>query len=136
MGNREASGAWDPAGRRPILAAVFAIGVSSITVQLALMREMLGAFAGNELVMGVVLGNWLLLMGLGAWLARWVEPLASNPCPVTMNWRGANWHATVPRLRESAAVLCRFVTEGARPKAAEDCRTPRPRGPRGLAWIP
>ena len=131
MGNREASGAGDPAGRRPILAAVFAIGVSSITVQLALMREMLGAFAGNELFMGVVLGNWLLLMGLGTWLARWVEPRASSPCPVTMSWRGANRHATASW---SAAGLCRFATERARPKAAEACRTPKPRGPRNGPW--
>jgi spermidine synthase len=41
--------------------------------QLALMRELLAAFSGNELVLGVVLGNWLLLMGLGAWLGRAAE---------------------------------------------------------------
>ena len=34
------------------------------------MRELLCALTGNELVLGVVLGNWLLLMGAGAWLAR------------------------------------------------------------------
>jgi hypothetical protein len=38
--------------------------------QLALMRELLGAFAGNEMVLGVVLGLWLLLMGIGAWLGH------------------------------------------------------------------
>jgi spermidine synthase len=53
-----------------ILTAVFALGFSCILTQLALMREMLGVFAGNELVLGVVLGNWLLLMGLGASLGR------------------------------------------------------------------
>ncbi len=36
--------------------------------QLALMRELLAAFSGNEMVLGVVLGLWLLLMGVGAWL--------------------------------------------------------------------
>jgi len=36
--------------------------------QLALMRELLAAFSGNEMVLGVVLGLWLLLMGIGAWL--------------------------------------------------------------------
>lgn len=61
---------WD-AGRRPTLAAVFALGVSCVITQLALMREMLGVFAGNELVLGVALGNWLLLMGLGAAMGRW-----------------------------------------------------------------
>jgi spermidine synthase len=36
------------------------------------MREMLGVFAGNEMVLGVALGNWLLTMGLGAALGRWI----------------------------------------------------------------
>jgi spermidine synthase len=43
--------------------------------QLALMRELLGVFAGNEMVLGVVLGLWLLLMGIGAWLGRTSERL-------------------------------------------------------------
>ena len=42
------------------------------------MREMLCVFAGNELVLGIVLGNWLLLMGVGAWLARWASPRLSR----------------------------------------------------------
>ena len=64
---------------RLVLPAVFALGVSCVMTQLALLREMLCVFAGNELVLGVVLGNWLLLMGLGASLGRWAgrvkEPL-------------------------------------------------------------
>jgi spermidine synthase len=43
------------------------------------MREMLGVFAGNELVLGVALGNWLLLMGLGASLARWCRRWRRSP---------------------------------------------------------
>jgi spermidine synthase len=38
--------------------------------QLALMRELLGAFSGNEMVLGVALGLWLLLLGLGTALGR------------------------------------------------------------------
>ena len=53
-----------------VLTAVGALGVSCVMTQLALMRELLGAFAGNEMVLGVVLGLWLLLMGLGAWLGH------------------------------------------------------------------
>ena len=49
-----------------------ALGCSCVMVQLALMRESLGAFAGNELVLGLVLGLWLLLMGVGAALGHWV----------------------------------------------------------------
>ena len=46
--------------------------------QLALMRELLGAFSGNEMVLGVALGLWLLLMGVGTWLGRASEKLR-NP---------------------------------------------------------
>ena len=62
--------AFHPSASFLVLLAVGALGVSCVMTQLALMRELLGAFSGNELVLGVVLGNWLLLMGLGAWLGR------------------------------------------------------------------
>ena len=48
--------------------AVCCLGVSAFLAQLVLMRELLCVFAGNELVLGIVLGNWMLLTGLGAWL--------------------------------------------------------------------
>jgi spermidine synthase len=51
--------------------AVGALGFSSVVTQLALLRELWAAFQGNELTLGVVLGNWLLLTGLGAALGRW-----------------------------------------------------------------
>ena len=56
--------------RRLILLAVGGLGVSSVMTQLGLMRELLEAFSGNELVLGAILGNWLLLTGLGAGLGR------------------------------------------------------------------
>src|ERR1017187_5819966 len=67
--------------RRLVLLAVGALGVSCVMTQLALLRELLGAFSGNELVLGVVLGNWLLLMGLGTWLGRTSDKLR-NPLAV------------------------------------------------------
>ncbi|MBM3891209.1 MAG: hypothetical protein FJ388_19025, partial [Verrucomicrobia bacterium] len=61
-----------PSGRERflVLLSVGALGVSAVMTQLALMREMLGVFWGNEMVLGIILGNWLLLTGLGAWLGR------------------------------------------------------------------
>ena len=61
-----------------VLAAVGGLGVSCVMTQLALMRELLGVFAGNEMVLGVVLGLWLLLMGIGAWVGRSSERLRSQ----------------------------------------------------------
>ena len=64
--------------QRLVLIAVGALGVSCVMTQLALMRELLGAFSGNEMVLGVVLGLWLLLMGIGAWLGRTSERFRSQ----------------------------------------------------------
>ena len=55
---------------RRVGVAVCALGVMAAMTQLALMREMLCVFSGNELALGVILGNWLLLTGLGSWLGR------------------------------------------------------------------
>lgn len=57
-------------GRRFVLGAIGVLGASAVMTQLALMRELLGAFSGNELVFGIALGSWLLLTGIGAWLGR------------------------------------------------------------------
>ncbi|MCX7825252.1 MAG: fused MFS/spermidine synthase, partial [Verrucomicrobiae bacterium] len=68
-----------PTGRERLLVllSVGALGLCAVMTQLALMREMLGVFWGNEMVLGIILGNWLLLTGLGAWLGRRVTGLAS-----------------------------------------------------------
>jgi spermidine synthase len=67
--------------RRPVLLAIGALGVSSVMTQLALMRELLSAFAGNEMVLGIALGLWLLLTGLGTSLGRTADKLR-NPLAV------------------------------------------------------
>jgi spermidine synthase len=66
-----------PERQRLVLLAVGALGVSCVMTQLALMRELLGAFSGNEMVLGVVLGLWLLLMGIGARLGSTAGKLRS-----------------------------------------------------------
>jgi len=63
--------------RRLLLLAVGGLGVAAVMTQLALLRELLGAFSGNELVLGIGLGCWLLLTGAGTWLGRWVARWAS-----------------------------------------------------------
>ena len=59
--------------RRLVLLAVGGVGVAAVMTQLALLRELLGAFSGNELVFGIGLGSWLLLTGFGTWLGRYVS---------------------------------------------------------------
>jgi spermidine synthase len=57
---------------------LLALGVSSVSVQLAMIREVMSCFCGNELVIGVVLGIWLLFTGLGSSLG---VPLAKKGRP-------------------------------------------------------
>ncbi len=57
--------------------AVGWLGVSALLAQLTLLRELLAAFSGSELVFGVVLGNWMLLTGIGSALGRRVARLKS-----------------------------------------------------------
>ncbi len=60
----------DRPSRSLVLLAICAVGVSAVVTQLTLMRELLSAFSGNEMVLGIVLGNWLLLTGIGTQLGR------------------------------------------------------------------
>ena len=70
-----------PRGRLPVLWALAGLGMASVMTQLALMRELLCAFAGNEMVLGITLGLWLLLTGLGTSLGRMADKLR-NPLAV------------------------------------------------------
>ncbi|MCS7304858.1 MAG: fused MFS/spermidine synthase [Thermoguttaceae bacterium] len=68
--------AWQWIGVRGILwLAISALGVSAFLTQVVLLRELLAALAGNELVLGIVLGSWMLLTGWGASAGRLVDRL-------------------------------------------------------------
>ncbi len=51
---------------RALGGAAFAAGFASMLAQAVVLRELLSASAGNELVFGVALGAWLLLTGAGS----------------------------------------------------------------------
>ena len=68
-------------GKLPVLWSLAGLGMASVMTQLALMRELLCAFAGNEMVLGIALGLWLLLTGLGTSLGRTADKLR-NPLAV------------------------------------------------------
>jgi spermidine synthase len=60
--------------KRVVLATV-ALGLTSIITQIILLREFLSVFCGNELVMGIVLANWMILTGAGSFLGKFAEKL-------------------------------------------------------------
>ncbi|MFH1128074.1 MAG: hypothetical protein V1699_01490 [Candidatus Omnitrophota bacterium] len=56
------------------IASIFITGLSGITAQIVLLRELLVSFNGNELTIGIILANWLISEALGAYaLGRIIE---------------------------------------------------------------
>ncbi len=53
--------------------SITALGISSIITQLIILRELLSVFYGNELVLGIIFANWLLLTGIGSWLGKYTD---------------------------------------------------------------
>jgi spermidine synthase len=47
-----------------------ALGLSAILSQIILLREFLLVFSGNELVCGLILANWMIITGTGAFIGR------------------------------------------------------------------
>ncbi len=50
--------------------SAFLLGCTTIIAQIVLLREFLSVFDGNELVIGMVLANWMALTGVGAFLGK------------------------------------------------------------------
>lgn len=71
----------------------FLLGSTSIIAQVILMREFLTVFSGNELVIGLVLANWMVLTGLGAYLGKFPLQI-KNAYPVIVF--GLMFLATLP----------------------------------------
>ena len=55
-------------------ASLLVMGMSGIVAQIVLLRELLVSFLGNELTVGIILGNWLILEAIGSYvIGRSVE---------------------------------------------------------------
>ncbi len=48
--------------------SLFALGFTALFTQIYLLREFMAILYGNELILGIVLANWMILTGLGAFL--------------------------------------------------------------------
>ena len=78
---------------------LIALGVSSVSVQFAMIREVMSSFGGNELVIGLVLGIWLLFTGLGSALG---VPVAKRGSPERTLFIGHLLVAILPFLQIAA----------------------------------
>jgi len=56
--------------------SLFIMGLGGIVAQIILLRELLISFLGNELTLGIILGNWLILVAIGSFfIGKSVEKL-------------------------------------------------------------
>ncbi|MCD4747469.1 MAG: fused MFS/spermidine synthase, partial [Bacteroidales bacterium] len=58
--------------------SIITLGISCIITQIILLREFLTVFFGNELVMGIILANWMLLTGLGSYLGKYFDNIKNK----------------------------------------------------------
>lgn len=58
---------------KPLIFAAFLLGFSSILTQIILLRESISGFYGNELLLAVVLGNWLFLTAFGSYIGKFLQ---------------------------------------------------------------
>jgi spermidine synthase len=83
---------------RPIVSIV-AVGLTSLVTQVILLREFLSVFYGNELVIGVILANWMILTGAGAYLGRYLGKREHDLLPTLLMLLATVPYATVLGLR-------------------------------------
>lgn len=63
-----------PAMQRNVPTAIMVMGFSGLVAEILLLRELLIVFSGNDLSIGIILANWLILEALGCYsVGRWVE---------------------------------------------------------------
>jgi len=81
---------------RAVLQIVIATGISSVVTQLLTIREFLTQFQGNEIVIALILFNWLILGGLGTLLARAVTRRFRPATTGTLAWLSLVLSALAP----------------------------------------
>lgn len=54
--------------------SVFVVGYTTIVAQIILLRNFLTVFNGNELIVGIIISNWMLITAFGAWISRFFKP--------------------------------------------------------------
>jgi spermidine synthase len=69
-----------------IIRVVIATGISSVVTQLLTIREFLTQFQGNEIIIALILFNWLTLGGIGTLMARVIVKHVFKPTANILAW--------------------------------------------------
>ncbi|MBN2520053.1 MAG: hypothetical protein JXB17_06090 [Bacteroidales bacterium] len=52
-------------------ASIFLIGFTAVITQILLLREFLSVLNGNELIIAIIIGNWMIITSAGAYLGKY-----------------------------------------------------------------
>ncbi len=72
-----------------IAVSAFVLGVTSITGQVLLLRELITVFYGNEMAYAVILASWLFWVAIGSYAASSLSPYIKNPAHAVGILQGA-----------------------------------------------
>lgn len=61
-----------------LILSIFLSGITSIIMQILIVREFISVFSGNELITGILLFNWLVINGAGAYLAKMTNKIRKS----------------------------------------------------------
>jgi spermidine synthase len=64
---------YDYFSGKTIKISIIILGITSLVTQIIMLREFMNVFYGNELIMGIVLANWMLINGIGAYLGKYLK---------------------------------------------------------------
>ena len=71
---------------RSIIRVVVATGISSVITQLLTIREFLTQFQGNEIIIALILFNWLILGGIGTLMTQVIVKHTPKPTANILAW--------------------------------------------------
>ncbi|MDD3877739.1 MAG: hypothetical protein PHT69_14045 [Bacteroidales bacterium] len=57
---------------------IFALGFTTTITQLVIIREFYNFFGGNELIVGIIFANWMLILGMGALVGKYLNRYLSK----------------------------------------------------------
>lgn len=55
--------------------SIFTIGFTTLVAQIIFLREFISVYNGNELIVGIVLANWMFTTALGAYLGKFIKKI-------------------------------------------------------------
>lgn len=93
----------EPSARKADFAA-FMIGLSSLWIQVVLIRRLMAAFSGNELTIGMVLAAWMVWTGIGSMAPARYSDRVRNPANTLALLFAAVAAALVPAVLATARI--------------------------------